>query len=269
MVKTITAEELFRKVKAEEALVLVDVRAEDKYNHFHIEANTVEDINVPKTEIFTFEDEVEKVIPQLPKNKGMIITCTTGNSATKCANILADRDYDVTVLEGGITAWKEYVSNESIERMWEEFKRIHPNAPEQYEAWSFGNSKQMADELAELVVEGTKTATSSNYTLYEIEDEPLPMVGLHNIILDGEGMAVAVVKTTSVKVVPFNKVTEEHAYLEGEGDRSLHYWQEVHKEFFENELKEVNQDFHREIPVVCETFELLYKNETSHRELLS
>ncbi|PID14922.1 hypothetical protein CSV63_10795 [Sporosarcina sp. P34] len=260
MVKMITAEELFKKIQAEQALVLVDVRAEDKYNQFHIEANTVKDINVPKTEIFMLEDDVENVLPQLPKNGEMIITCTTGNSATKCANILSGRDYDVTVLEGGITAWKEYISKESIERVWEEFKSTHPDAPEQYVAWSFGNSKQMADELASLVVEGTKTATSSNYTLYELENEPLPMVGLHNIILDGNGIAVAVVENIAVKVVPFNEVTEEHAYLEGEGDRSLRYWQEVHETFFTNELKEVNRDFHHEIPVVCETFKLVYKN---------
>lgn len=260
MVKMITAEELFRKIKAEQALVLIDVRTEDKYNQFHIDANTVEDINVPKMEIFALDDEVEKVIPQLPKNREMIITCTTGNSATKCANILSSRDYDVTVLEGGITAWKEYVSNESIERIWEELKKIHPNAPEHYVVWSFGNSKKMADELAELVVEGTKTATSSNYMLYELENESLPMPGLHNIILDSNGIAVAVVENISVKVVPFNEVTEEHAYLEGEGDRSLRYWQEVHEKFFTDELKEVNQDFHHEIPVVCETFKLVYKN---------
>ena len=260
MVKMITAEELFRKIKAEQAFVVVDVRAEDKYNQFHIEANTVEDINMPKTEIFTLEDEVEKVIPQLPQNREMIITCTTGNSATKCANILSTKGYDVTVLEGGITAWKEYISKESIERIWSEFKNVHPDAPEHYEAWSFGNSKQMADELAELVVEGTKTATSSNYLLYELEDELLPMVGLHNIILDGNGIAVAVVENVSVEVMPLNEVTEEHAYREGEGDRSLPYWQEVHKEFFANELKEVKQEFHYEMPVVCETFKLLYKN---------
>ncbi|PID24888.1 hypothetical protein CSV60_07485 [Sporosarcina sp. P7] len=256
----ITAEELFRKIQTEQALVLVDVRAEDKYNQFHIEANTVEDINVPKTEIYMLDDEVENVLPQLPKNREMIITCTTGNSATKCANILSSRDYDVTVLEGGITAWKEYISKESIERVWEEFKSTHPDAPEKYVAWSFGNSKQMADELASLVVEGTKTATSSNYTLYELENEPLPMVGLHNIILDGNGIAVAVVENIAVKVVPFNEVTEQHAYLEGEGHRSLRYWQEVHEKFFTNELKEVNQDFHHEIPVICETFKLVFKN---------
>ena len=36
-----------------------------------------------------------------------------------------------------------------------------------YEAWSFGNTKEMADELAELVNCKIKTATTSAYELYE------------------------------------------------------------------------------------------------------
>lgn len=44
--------------------------------------------------------------------------------------------------------------------------------------------KHSVDEIAKLVIEGRKTATASNYLLYE-EDEPLPYVGLHNVILDG------------------------------------------------------------------------------------
>lgn len=115
MVKTITAEELYKKMQAQESLMLVDVRAEDKYNQFHIEGNGIEGVNVPKTEIFALEGE--QTIPSLPINKELIITCTTGNSATKCANILAEKDYDVVVLEGGVTAWKEYISKESVERM--------------------------------------------------------------------------------------------------------------------------------------------------------
>ncbi|QKY68813.1 ASCH domain-containing protein [Lentibacillus sp. CBA3610] len=120
----------------------------------------------------------------------------------------------------------------------------------------------MADELAELVLEGTKTATASNYTLYQLEEEPLPFVGLHNIILDGEGEAVAIVETTSVEVVPFDEVTEEFAYLEGEGDRTLRYWHEVHEAFFKKELEDVNRAFHYKIPVVCEKFKLIYKGES-------
>lgn len=34
-------------------------------------------------------------------------------------------------------------------------------------------------------------------------------------------------------LVPFDQVSERHAWLEGEGDRSLAYWREVHREAFE------------------------------------
>ncbi len=148
-------------------------------------------------------------------------------------------------------------SNNSIQKMWQDFKEIQPDAPETYEAWAFGDSKEMAGELAALVLEGTKTATASNYSMYE-EDEELPYVGLYNIILNGEGQAIAVAVTTSVEIVPFDQVTEEHAYLEGEGDRSLEYWREVHEDFFVRELEEAGQRFHENIPVVCERFEVIY-----------
>ncbi|QKY68675.1 ASCH domain-containing protein [Lentibacillus sp. CBA3610] len=150
------------------------------------------------------------------------------------------------------------MNNDSINQMWEAYRKANPKAPENYEAWAFGDSKEMADELAELVLNGNKTATASNYTMYE-EDEPLPYVGLHNIVLDGDGRAVAIVETTSVETVPFDEVTEEHAYLEGEGDRTLRYWREAHEDFFKKESKEVNQEFHNKIPVVCERFKVIYK----------
>lgn len=151
------------------------------------------------------------------------------------------------------------MEGKSVIQLWEHYRKINPNAPKDYEAWAFGDSKEMADELVELVLEGKKTATASNYTLYELEKEPLPFVGLHNIILDGKGEAVAIVETTSVKVVPFDEVTEEHAYLEGEGDRTLRYWRDVHESFFRKELEDINRAFHYKISVVCEKFKLIYK----------
>jgi uncharacterized protein YhfF len=154
------------------------------------------------------------------------------------------------------------MSNDSIIQMWEEYQKVNSNAPKYYEAWAFGDgeSKEMADELANLVLEGKKTATASNYTLYQLETDPLPYVGLHNIILDGDGKAVAIVETTSVEVVPFDEVTAEHAYMEGEGDRTLNYWRDVHESFFKREFNSIHKTFDHKIPIVCERFKVIYKN---------
>lgn len=104
--KTITAAELSNRQKKNEELFILDVRVEEKYNHYHINEKHIHSVNIEKTYIFD-ENDMES-ISSLPKDKEIIITCTTGNSARKCAEILTKKEYNVTLLEGGITAWKEY-----------------------------------------------------------------------------------------------------------------------------------------------------------------
>ncbi len=124
------------------------------------------------------------------------------------------------------------------------------------DAWAFGDE---ADELAKLVKDGIKTGTSSAHIFYELEDEDLPEVGECSVILDSKEEPVCVIRTSKVYVVPFNEVSADHAFKEGEGDRSLVYWKEVHKEFFSEELAEVDREFNENMLVVCEEFEVIYK----------
>ena len=125
-----------------------------------------------------------------------------------------------------------------------------------YEAWSFGEAP---DKLADLVLQGIKTATCSAYDLYLINNEPLPQTGDYSVILNSNEEAVCIIKTLKVYVTDFNQVSEEHAYKEGEGDRSLDYWRKVHVSFLTNELASVNRLFNENTKVVCEEFEVVYK----------
>lgn len=60
-------------------------------------------------------------------------------------------------------------------------------------------------------------------------------MGDYSIVLDGSGVPVCITQTERVEIKSFNKVTADHAHLEGEGNRSLEYWRKVHKDFFEKE----------------------------------
>ena len=140
--------------------------------------------------------------------------------------------------------------------LWNRFVEENNLADCEYEAWAFGSD---ADLLADLVVSGTKTATASAHSLYELENEPLPKAGAYSVILDSKENAVCVIRTTKVAVVPFNEVTAEHAYKEGEGDRSLGYWRKVHESFFAECLREVGLEFSPDMKVVCEEFVVVYK----------
>jgi uncharacterized protein YhfF len=127
-------------------------------------------------------------------------------------------------------------------------------------AWAFGASAGQADELLQLVLDGTKTATAGALWDFEAEDEALPEVGSLSILVDGRGHPRALITITAVEVVPFDEVGEEHAFLEGEGDRSLAHWREVHEQFF-TEAATHGRGFRPDMPVVLERFKVVYHAE--------
>ena len=107
------------------------------------------------------------------------------------------------------------------QEMWNAYKQINPSIGDEIDAWAFGVE---ADLLADLVLKGEKTATASAYDLYALEDEPLPQEGTFDIILDSQDQAICIVEIIKVSVQPFYQVSADHAYKEGEGDKSLAYW---------------------------------------------
>lgn len=148
-------------------------------------------------------------------------------------------------------------NQEQIKQFWDEYLSLNPEAETNgYEAWAFGDSTEMADELLELVLRGTKTGTSSSYEQYELEGEHPPRAGDHSIVLDGQGQPKAIIVITTVEIYPFQEVSAEFAYTEGEGDRSLAYWRAVHQDFFSREGNA--QGFDPGMLVLCENFKLVH-----------
>ena len=147
---------------------------------------------------------------------------------------------------------------DKIKEFWESFcKEKNISFDTKYEAWSFGNTKEMADELAYLVNKGIKTATTSAYELYE-NDEEIPKVGEYNIILNGSDEPICITITKEVYILAYNLISFNHAWLEGEGDRSYDYWKKVHDEYFTEEFKNSGKEFYEQAPMVCEVFEKVY-----------
>ena len=147
-----------------------------------------------------------------------------------------------------------------IHAYWNQFLETLPadQRPDKFDAWPFGSGAAMADKLGALVAGGTKTATASLSWYYHEGGEAHPEIGDYNIILDGRGDPLCIVRVTALETVPFNQVSEEQAFLEGEGDRSLAYWREVHWDFFAAECQELGIEMHAEIAVLCEVFELVF-----------
>jgi uncharacterized protein YhfF len=148
-----------------------------------------------------------------------------------------------------------------LSKFWADFcATTHGVAEESFcEAFFFGDSEEMANELGHLVLRGTKRATAGSLWSYEEEDQPLPAPGGLSIVTNWSGQPLCIIETQSIEVVPFHQVTAEFAATEGEGDGSLSFWQQAHREFFSRDCARVGKQFTETMPVVCERFTVVYR----------
>jgi uncharacterized protein YhfF len=146
--------------------------------------------------------------------------------------------------------------------MWREYLAYAGEDPEStdlcYQAWYFGASEQDAEELAGLVLKGDKRATASLKAEFVHDGEQLPQPGELSVITDYHGNARCVIRTTGVRILPFDEVPASFAAREGEGDKSLEFWRSAHWKFFSHTCEEIGLAPDTKMEVVCEEFELVW-----------
>lgn len=87
----------------------------------------------------------------------------------------------------------------TAEELWSQYQQINPGVGDLAEAWAFGAEP---DLLAQLVLEGTKTATASAYDLYEPDHEPLPKEDSYDVILDSRDQAICIIRLLRLVLFP-------------------------------------------------------------------
>ena len=133
----------------------------------------------------------------------------------------------------------------------------HQDVPE---AEYFGDTTVLADELADLIRTGRKTATCGRYL-----GENLHMENPLTIVLDGSDNPACLIKTVEITVRPYNEIDARFAADEGEGDGSLAYWRQAHREFFNRESIQEHYTVSDDMLLKCERFELLYSQKRKTR----
>ncbi|MBQ7595858.1 MAG: DsrE/DsrF/DrsH-like family protein, partial [Clostridia bacterium] len=99
--KTITAEEFSRLDYSK--YTLVDLREPDELIISEIKGA----INIPFSQFATKLDTI-------PKDKSVIVYCRVGDFSEQIAEILADRGYDVTHVEGGYSAYRKIAEGDTV-----------------------------------------------------------------------------------------------------------------------------------------------------------
>jgi len=148
--------------------------------------------------------------------------------------------------------WQEYLASQ-LERQ---------ETDEVYAVDQFGDSPELADELAQLVRSQIKTATCSAVWEWEAAGEALPKPGAKMVVLDGKGQPCCIIEIIEVTIQAFNQVDAQFAYDEGEDDRSLESWRREHWKYFSRALPKIGKEPSQTMLLVCERFWVIYQKDS-------
>lgn len=153
------------------------------------------------------------------------------------------------------------MENASARNLWGDFLDAHlefasEDAPR---VVHFCDNEKDADICANLVCKDVKRATSHSLLGIQNRKESMPKIGDFAVVTDWSGKAKCIIRTTSVRLVPYFAVNSDHARKEGEGDKSLEYWKKTHWDYYTRELSEFNRIPRESMIVVFEEFEKVFQ----------
>jgi uncharacterized protein YhfF len=150
----------------------------------------------------------------------------------------------------------------AVEAFWREFRSACGLEHDRFEIVAFGDSSEMADELADLVVNGPKRATAG--LLHDFANgEPMPEVGGYVVVIDGRGVPRCIWRTTEVTIKPFIEVDDGFAWDEGEGDRTRADWLDGHRCFFARQAAREGFELSDCLATVFERFTVVWPPEAA------
>ena len=131
--------------------------------------------------------------------------------------------------------------------MIEDLQDTYPGAG----TFTLGEDAETSAALIALVRAKKKHAECAALAEFGGDMTSMPKVGRFDIIACWDGTAAVVVKTTSVKTLPFDQVTEKMAVAEGEHE-TLNEWREARKAHFKQ-----HGGFKPDMMLVFEFFEVV------------
>lgn len=152
------------------------------------------------------------------------------------------------------------MENTSARNMWGDYLDNHLEDAfhEAPKTGFFGDNEKDTNTLAHLVMRGVKKATSHSLLGLQYRNEPLPKIGDFLVVTNWAAEAQCIVRTTGVELIPYFNITEAHATLEGEGDKSLAYWKQVHWAYYTRELEPFERLPRESMIIVFEEFERVF-----------
>jgi uncharacterized protein YhfF len=153
----------------------------------------------------------------------------------------------------------------ATEEFWAAYRAAMRLNHDRYTVVQMGDSPEMALELAELMLAGTKRATASLVRDFETTGEALPQPGDYVIVVDSAGTPRCIWQTTEVTIKPLIEVDDAFAWDEGEGDRTRASWLNGHRRYLARQARRDGFTIDDQIPTVFERFKIVWPIDAADR----
>lgn len=157
------------------------------------------------------------------------------------------------------------INDQRVQRFWDAYAASTRVGVEKFAVVRFGDSADLADELATHVVTGEKRATTTLLREFTALGKPTPKPGDFSVVIDGQNLPRCIVQTLQVDVKPLLEVDESFAWAEGGGDRSLEWWRSAHTRYFKRQAAREGFAVDDGTEVILERFVVVWPLELSDR----
>ena len=148
----------------------------------------------------------------------------------------------------------------AIAAFWRQCREAHgiPDGAT-YHAGPFSDPElaKYQEMLHDLVREKKKRATARLDMEFEKYGTARRGPGDFWLVTNTAGQPACLVRITDVQAWPFLEVPLSFAQREGEGDNSLEFWREVHKDYFVLQLEQWGVEWRDDHLICCEGFDLV------------
>ena len=103
-VESIEPDRLKERIDRGEEVFLLDTRATEEFEEWHIDGERVTTHNVPYFE-FLLGDVDEAIFEGIPDDREVVVLCAKGDSSEYVAGLLEERGYEVSHLARGMNGW--------------------------------------------------------------------------------------------------------------------------------------------------------------------
>ena len=112
-VDSLDPEVLRERIAAGEPVTILDVRAPNEYEEWHIEGESVTVANVP---YYRFLDDGEGLLDSVPEGDPIVAVCAKGGASEYVAGLLKQEGLDAVNLAGGMNAWARILEAVEVSR---------------------------------------------------------------------------------------------------------------------------------------------------------